>query len=160
MHIPPIDTNIIIIATLVALGLYGLVGGKQRLRILILSVYVGIVLAEQMSGVVRPMLGMLGPDQVSWLLLGVPILIFGFVGVVHSKHHEKGVAIANILVGMLTGALIISSGLHLLPTSEMRAIDSNSFLATNLQQYHLWLLGLLPAVALILGFFKKSARSH
>jgi hypothetical protein len=160
MHIPPLDTNIIIVSTIVAMGLYGLIAGKQRLRILILSVYVGIVLAEQMFGAVRPMLGMLGPDQVSWLLLGVPILIFGFVGMVHAKHHEKGIAIANILVGMLTGALIISSGLHLLPTSEMRAVDSNSFLAMNLQQYHLWLLGLLPVVALVLGFFKKSSRSH
>ncbi len=160
MHIPPLDTNIIIIAILLGMGLYGLIAGKMRLRILILSVYVGIVLAEQMLGAVRPTLHMLGSDQVSWLLLGLPIVIFGFVGVLGSHHNEKGVAIANILVGILTGALIVSSALHLLPTSEMEDIDSNSFLAMNLQQYHLWLLGLLPVVALILGFFKKREKKH
>lgn len=154
MSLPALNTNIIVIAILVVMGLYGLIGGKQRLRLLILSVYVGIVLAQQFSTVVAPTLHMLGPDQISLLMLGLPILLFGFFGVVHGKGHAKGVAIANIIVGILTGALIISSGLQLLPTSEMAAVDSSSFLAMNLQQFHLWILGLLPAVALLLGLMK------
>lgn len=157
MHVPALNTDTIIIAILLAMGLYGLIGGKQRLRILILSVYVGIVVAEQMTDIVAPYLKMLGHDQVSWLLLGLPIIIFGFVGVVHGKHHSKGAAIANIIVGLLTGALIISSALHLMPVSEMAAVDDGSFLATNLQQFHLWILGLLPVIALILGFMKSSS---
>jgi hypothetical protein len=152
---PALNANIIIAATLVALGLYGLIAGKQRLRILILSVYVGIVLADQMSTIVQPFLKMISADQVSWLLLGLPIVIFGFIGVVHGKHHSKGAAIANIVVGLLTGALIVSSALHALPTSSMAAIDNDSFLAMILQQYHLWLLGLLPLVALIMGFMRN-----
>jgi hypothetical protein len=163
MHIPSLpalNTNIIIIAILLSLGLYGLLAGKQRLRILILSVYVGIVVAEQMAAIVAPQLRFLGADQVSWLLLGLPIVIFGFVGVVHGKHHAKGAAVANIIVGLLTGALIVSSALHLLPTSEMAAIDSDSFLAMYLQQFHLWILGLLPLVALILGFMKGEKSAH
>jgi len=154
MSLPAINTNIIIITILVVMGLYGLLGGKQRLRILILSVYVGIVLAEQFASVIAPSLKMLGPDQISLGLLGLPIVIFGFFGVLHKKGHSKGAAIANILVGLLTGALIISSGLLLLPTSEMTATDNSSFLALNLQQYHLWILGLLPVIALFLGMFK------
>lgn len=160
MQVPALNTDTIIIATLLAMGLYGLIGGKQRLRILILSVYVGIVVAEQMSGIVTPYLKFLGADQVSWLLLGLPILIFGFVGVVHAKRHSKGSAIANIIVGLLTGALIISSALHLMPTSGMEAVDNGSFLATNLQQFHLWILGLLPVVALILGFMKGKEKNE
>jgi hypothetical protein len=149
----------IIIAGIVGAGIYGLLAGKQRLRILILSIYVGIVLATQMASIVDPALHMLGQDQVAWLLLGVPIVIFGIFGALRSGH-DKGFAIANILIGMLAGALIISSGLHLLPTSEMSSIDSDSFLAMNLQQFHLWLLGLLPLVALIMGWFKKSEKKH
>jgi hypothetical protein len=160
MSLPALNANIVIIAIILALGVYGLIAGKQRLRILILSVYVGIVIAEQLSTLAAPTLHMLGPDQISWLLLGLPIVIFGFVGVMHAKHHAKGAAIANIIVGLLTGALIVSSALHLLPTSEMAAIDNDSFIATNLQQFHLWILGGLPLVALLLGFMKGEKSSH
>lgn len=151
---PALNATIIISAILVALGLYGLIAGKQRLRLLILSVYVGIVLADQLGNVLHPYLKSLGSAQATWILLGAPILIFGFIGVVHGKHHSKGSAIMNIIVGLLTGALIISSALHALPTSEMAAIDSDSYLAMILQQYHLWLIGLLPVIALIMGFMR------
>jgi hypothetical protein len=154
MSLPAINTNIIVIGIIVAMGLYGLIGGKQRLRILILSVYVGIVLAQQFASIVAPMLHMLGPDQVSLGLLGLPIFLFGFFGVLHKKDHAKGAAIANIIIGILTGALIVSSAIQLLPTSEMTAVDTGSFLAMNLQQFHLWILGLLPAIVLLLGLMK------
>jgi hypothetical protein len=157
--IPALDTNIIVIITLVGMGLYGLIAGKQSLRILILSIYVGIVLAEQMAPVIRPLLHMLSAAQISWLLLGLPIVVFGIMGG-NFKKGEKGVAIANILVGMLAGGLIISSALHLMPTSDMAATDDASFVAMILQQYHLWLLGLLPIVALILGLIRKREKTH
>jgi hypothetical protein len=158
--LPALNANIIVIAILVGMGGYGLLAGKQRLRILILSIYVGIVLADQLTDIVRPTLGMLSPEQVSWLLFGVPILIFGFVGVLqHGKHHDRGASVANIIVGFLTGALIVSSGLHMLPTSQMAAIDGESFIAMNLQQFHLYILGGLPIVALLLGFV-KGERHH
>jgi hypothetical protein len=161
MQLPALNVNTIIIAVLVGMTLYGLVAGKQRLRILILSVYVGIVLAEQLKGAVAPHLPQLGADQVAWLLFGLPIVIFGVVGIAHKKSHDKGAFIANLLVGLFTGALIVSSALRLLPTSQMAAIDNDSFLAMNLQQFHLWILGLLPVVALLLGFMRgKEHKSH
>jgi hypothetical protein len=161
MQLPALNVNTIIIAVLVAVAIYGLLGGKQRLRILILSVYVGIVLAEQLSGFLAPHVPMLNPGQLAWLLLGSPILIFGIVGIAHKKDHDHGAFIANLLVVLLTGALIVSSALRLLPTSQMSDIDSNSFIATNLQQFHIWILGLLPVVALLMGLMpgeKKSKR--
>lgn len=103
---------------------------------------------------------MLSPDELTWLLLGLPILIFGFFGVMHGKHHDKGSLIANALVGFCTGALIVSSGMHLLPVSEASAIDSQSFIALNLNQFYLWILGLLPLVALILGFMSGEKKHH
>jgi uncharacterized membrane protein len=103
---------------------------------------------------------MLNHTQVSWGLFGLPILIFGIVGIAHSKHHDRGVFIANLLVGLFTGALIVSSALRLLPTSQMAAIDNDSFIATNLQQFHYWILGLLPLVALLMGFMKNEKKGH
>lgn len=160
MQLPALNVNIIIIAVLLTVAIYGLVAGKQRLRILILSVYVGIVLAEQLSSLIIPKLPMLTPDQVSWGLFGLPILIFGIVGIAHRKDHDKGAFIANLLIGLFTGALIVSSALRLLPISEMSAIDNDSFLATNLQQFHIPILGLLPVVALIFGMMHGPKKSH
>jgi len=156
--VPAINANIIIIIALLLGGVYGLIAGKQRLRILILSVYVGIVLADQFTDALAPSLHMLGHDQVSWLLLGLPIIIFGFFGVSPASHAPKGAAVANIIVGILTGALIIASGLHLLPTSELSAVDSDSFLAMNLQQFYPYILGFLPVVALVLGFMRTEKK--
>ena len=157
---PALNVNIVIIAVMLVVMVYGLLAGKQRLRILILSVYVGIVLAEQFSDIVAPRLSFLGLDQVSLLLLGLPILIFGLVGTAHRKTHAKGAFIGNLIVGLITGALIVSSALRLLPVSQMAAIDNDSFLATNLSQFHIWFLGLLPVVALLMGLMKGEKKAH
>ena len=158
MQLPSLNINLLIFALLIGMAFYGLMAGKQRLRILILSVYVGIVLAQQLSSQVAPQLPMLSTGQISWLFFGLPILIFGVVGIAHSRDHDKGAFIANLLVGLLTGALIVSSALRLLPVSQMAAINNDSFLATNLSQFHFWILGLLPLVALFMGFMKGEKR--
>ena len=160
MQFPALNVNIVIITVLITVALYGLVAGKQRLRILILSIYVGIVLAEQLTGTVSSKLTLLSQEQVSWLLFGLPIVIFGVVGIAHKKAHDKGAFIANLLVGLFAGALIVSSALRLLPTSQMAAIDNDSFIATNLQQFHVWILGLLPVAALLFGMMHGEKKSH
>ncbi len=160
MQLPAFDPNILIITILLLAGVYGLIGGKHRLRVLILSIYVGIVLAEQMDTVVRPYLQMLSPEQVGWLLLGLPILLFGFARSHHGKNHGKGSAIANIIIGIAAGALILSSALHILPTSQLSDINGASYFAMLLDQYHLWLLGLLPVIAIIFGLLKGKEKSH
>ena len=158
-ELPALNNTIIISSIILASGVYGLIAGKQRLRLFILSIYVGIVLADQFASTVTPFLHPLGKDQIAFLLLGLPIVVFGFFGVTHGKSHDKGAAIGNIIVGLLAGCLIVSSALHAMPTSEMAAVDNSSFLALNLQQYHLFFLGSLPVVALLLGFM-KGEKSH
>jgi hypothetical protein len=154
-QIPPIDANIVVIAAIAVGGVYGLVAGKQRLRLFILSLYVGIVLSEQLTDSVAPQLKMLSHEQVSWLLLGVPVLIFGLVGIGFHKSHERGHALVNLIVGLLTGALIASAALHVLPVSQLTDIDRSSPVAKFIQQYYLVLLGVLPIVALFMGFLRK-----
>jgi hypothetical protein len=163
MQIPPFSPNLLIIAILIVATIYALVAGKQRVRLIILSVYVGIVLAEQFSQMVKPYVGFLSLSQTSLLLLGLPVLIFGLAPQKgHKGEHDKGSSIANMLVGMLTGGFIVASALRLMPTSEMAAVDGDSFVAMVLQQYQLWLLGALPIVALLLGMFKskESSKKH
>jgi hypothetical protein len=161
MQLPVVSPNILIITILVFGGVYGLVAGKHRLRLFILSIYVGIVLAEQFTSVVAPYLKFLTIEQTSLALLGIPILIFGFARQHHGKSHsDKGIVIANIIVGIMASALIISSALRLVPTSQLVSIDGDSFIAMILQTYQLWLLGLLPVVAFVLGLFKEKEKRH
>lgn len=156
--LPALNVNTIIIAVIVFVGLYGVFAGKSRLRILILSVYVGIVLASQTSAVLTPTFHSLGTEEVSLLLFGLPIAIFGLLGA-FGNHHRKGSLIANALVGLMTGALIVTGGLHVLPVSQMSAIDNQSYIALNLDQYYLWVIGLCPLMALIMGWF-TGERKH
>lgn len=162
MQVPALNITIVIIAILLATAVYGLLAGKQRLRILILSVYVGIVISDQLASTVAYRVPSLGEDQIALLLFGLPIAIFGLVGIAHSKDHDKGAFIANLIVGLLTGALIVTSAMHVLPVSQMSSLNNDSFLAMNLNQAYLWLLGLLPVVALLLGFMRAEPgkKSH
>lgn len=154
MHLPEFNTTMIIGAGLVVGAVYGIVAGKQRLRLLILSIYVGIVLARQLVDPLLQYVHMFSRDQLSWILLGAPIVIFGFFGVMHAKNHAKGALIANIIVGLLTAALIISTVIDLLPPSEQANVNRDSYVAVNLGQAHPWLLGLLPLVAFLFGLMK------
>lgn len=163
MHIPPLDLNTIIIGLIVVGALYGLAFGKFHLRLLVLSIYVGIVLAEQLSGLVRPYLNQLSSEQVSWLLLGAPIVVFACIprGKSHGGHGaDHGAAIANLLVGLLAGALIAAGSLHVLPTSALAAANQDSFLADQLNLAYFWLLGLLPVAVLALTLHNPKSKGH
>lgn len=159
MQVPALNVTMLVSAGLILGAVYGIVAGKQRLRLLILSIYVGIVLSQQLVDPLSPYIGGLSRDQLGWVLLGVPVLVFGFFGMTHSKNHDRGALIGNVIVGLLTAALIISTVVALLPPSEQANLSRDSFLVINLGQAHVWLLGLLPVVALLMGFM-KSDKAH
>jgi hypothetical protein len=159
MQIPPLDINILIIAALIAGALYGGLAGKFHLRLFILSIYVGLVLAQQLGGVVHPYLASLSSEQVNWLLLAVPILIFSFAP--RGKHsRDRGSSIINLGVGLAAGALLVTSALQVLPTSQLETVTQDSFLALQLNQWHLWLLGLLPLAIVVQTFHQAPEKSH
>lgn len=159
MQLPSaLSLDTVIAASLLLGGIYGVLAGKQRLRIFILSIYVGIVLAGQLTDSVSPLVPSVSYEIMSYILLGLPILIFGFFGVMHAKHHAKGAFIANIIVGIVAAALIVSCVLKLLPTSMLTDVNNNSFIALNIARIHPYLLGLLPVVALILGFMRSESK--
>ena len=159
MSIPALDSNILVIAILAVVTLYGAMAGIGRLRTLILSIFVGIVLSEQLSAIAAPKLQIIGNSNVPLLLYALPIILFGFsLGKQHG--HDRGSTLAALLLGLLTGCLIVSSALHVIPTSMAQSITDSSFVATNLSQFHLFLVAGLPLAALIGPLFKKKSRSH
>ena len=159
MSIPALNSTLIVFGILAAVTLYGAMAGTSRLRTLILSVYVGIVLSNQLTAVIAPYAKSLGSDQISLILYGLPILLFGFsLGKQHG--HDRGSTVFALLLGLLTGGLIVSAGLSVIPPSEAQDVINGSFVAMNLSQFHLWLVALLPIVALVGPLFKKKSRSH
>ena len=159
MHVPAFSPNIIIIATIAGGALYGAMAGKQRLRTLILSLYVGIVLSTQLTVVAASSVHQ-SLDVVSMVLFLVPILVFGFSAGGGSKHQSKGTVIANLLVGIATGAAIAASALRLLPPSEAAALAGDTLIGSLLMQYQLWLIALLPIAALVFGLMKGKSKHH
>lgn len=159
MHLPALNPNLLIIAVIVGGALYGLLAGKRRLRVFILSVYVGIVLATEFAAIVVSSIHQ-PADLVTLALFAIPILVFGFTGGHHGRHEQKGSSIANLVIGLATGALIVASALKLLPPSEASGITGDSLIATELITYQLWLVGLLPLAALIFGMMKQKEHKH
>jgi zinc transporter ZupT len=161
MHLPLLSPNLVIIAVMIGGLIYGLVGGKHRLKILILSIYVGIVLATQLAALVVQAIHQ-PVDIVTLGLFILPIILFGFSGG-HggSRKEHNGTLLANLVVGLAAGALIAASALRLLPPSEASGLSDGSLVASLLMQYQLYLVGLLPVVALIFGLMKgKEHKSH
>lgn len=154
MEIPSVSVDIAIITALIAGAVIGVLGGRGRLRPIILSVYVGLILGEQLAGPLKPFLFGLNQDQSAWLLFTAPILIFGFFGGRGRRHAPRGVVWVNALVGTLTGALAMAAALMLMPLAGQSVVAANSWLALNLQYSRPWLLGLMPVVALLLDFIK------
>jgi hypothetical protein len=155
MHLPAITINIVIISALLSGAVLGLFGGRRRLKPVILSVYVGIVLAGQLAAPLQPFVPVLNQTQTAWLLLSLPIIIFGLFGAGRGhKHEAKGSVVANLISGLLLGALVIAAGFSQMTLSQQSAFNGDSFLALNLHIAYPWLLGLMPLVALLLGLIK------
>lgn len=159
MNIPSLDSTIITITILAVVSLYGAMAGVGRLRTLILSIYVGIVLAGQLTAIAAPYLQIIGNDNVPLLLYALPIILFGF-SLGKQRGHDRGSTVAALLLGLLTGCLVVSAGLYVIPPSVAQNITDSSFIAMNLSEYHLYLVAGLPLAALIGPLFKKKSRSH
>jgi len=150
MHLPGFSVNIVITVALVAGAIMGMLGGRGRLRPVILSVYVGIVLATTFPTIVQPHITTLNLLQTAWLLLTLPVLLFGIFGAI--PNIGKGSLIFNMIFGLLTGALLLSVAFSLMPTRDQSALAGDSIMAYELQIARPWLVGFMPLAALLVGF--------
>lgn len=146
MSLPSISSDLIIIATIVAAGLYGVLGGAGRLRNFILSTYAGIVLAETFTAVLQPMSHGLSTYDLSLMLLGAPIIVFILF---HRGTHAKGSGFVNLILGLAAGALVVAAAIHVMPPSDASQLASNSFIATEIQIGALWIIGFMPLAAVL-----------
>src|SRR4051812_18126645 len=94
-----LSPNLAVVTVIIGVVLYGLVGGAPRLRSLIFSAYMGIVLAQVLSSSAAPYLAFLPADQVALVLFSLPIALFALFS--HRAHEEKGSTTLNLLVGLL-----------------------------------------------------------
>jgi hypothetical protein len=156
MHVPALNPDTIIAAIFAAGAVYGLVGGMVRVRSLILSIYVGIVLAETLANVVAPMTKNLGTDQIDLILLGLPVLLFALPR--HRAHVQKGNPLVNIATGLLAGVFLIVAGLHVLPPSTVTQLANGSYFVTLLSSLYIWFIVGMPFAALLPHFLQERHR--
>lgn len=147
MHLPALNPDTIIAVVLAAAALYGFVGGTIRVRSLILSIYVGIVVAQTAATMVAPYLKSWGNLGIDLALLGLPVVLFALPP--HRSHGHKGNSIVNILTGLAAGAFLVVAALHVIPPSVATQTDNNSLFASNLQGLYIWFVLLMPLVALV-----------
>ena len=157
MHLPAVSINIVITVALVAGALMGMLGGRGRLKPVIMSVYIGLVLATNFALVIQPYLG-LNTVQTSWILLTLTVIFFGIFGTIQNL--GKGSLIFNLIIGMLTGALLLSCAFMLMPLREQSALAGDSYMAYELQSLRPWLLGLMPLAVLLLGIHLHHKKKH
>jgi hypothetical protein len=152
MHLPAINTDTIIAAILAAGAIYGLFGGMVRVRSLILSIYVGIVLSETLSAMVLPMVKALNLEEVNLILLGLPVILFALPR--HRAHAQKGNMLINIITGGLGAAFLVVAALHVMPPSTVTQISSGSLFVSIFSSVYIWFVIGMPFAALLPHFLQ------
>jgi hypothetical protein len=158
MHLPTFSPNLIIIAAVIGSMVYGAAGGKHRLKLFILSIYVGIVMATELSAIVVSATHQ-SAELVTLGLYFLPIILFGFSGK-HGKDEHNGELLPNLIVGLAAGALLAGSALKILPPSLSASLTDGSLIASLLLQYQLWFVALLPAVAFLLSLMRAKEKKR
>jgi hypothetical protein len=142
--------DLIIIVVLVALILYGLLLGRNKIKTLAMSTYVGIVVASQFGQPLQHLLSSknlnTGGNNVAQLVLFVAPLLLLELG--RREHHGRGSRhggmIMTLVLAVLTAALIIGSGLSLLDAETRHTILGGSAMAAAVYTLRLWWIALVP----------------
>lgn len=152
--LPSLNPNTLIIIVVALVVVYGVALGQSRLRMLVLSTFVGIVLARQLTPEIMKFVPSVPELQIRIALLAIPILIFGLISGGH-KSHNKGNFLLNVIAGLVAGALIVSAVLYVLPPRDLANATTDSLFASEIINFRLAILALAPA-SLLLGMAIKS----
>lgn len=151
-----LNPNTLIIVVVVLVAGYGVALGQGKLRMLVLSTFVGIVLASQLSAEVIKFIPSVPELHIRISLLALPVLIFGLLPGGQSSHN-KGNFLLNVVAGVLAGALIVSAVLYIMPPRDLANATSDSLFASGLINFRLAILALAP-LSLLVGFFVRDGR--
>ena len=150
---------LIILGTLIA---YGILLGRNKVKTLAMSVYVGIVVAGQLGARLAEVLnqqhasgGHLSTNSVQLTLFVLPLIILELGRREHHGRggHRGGLTMTLVLV-LLTAALIVSSGLNLLDANTLHHVLVNSALANAVYHLRLWWIGLVPVAVIGENFIR------
>lgn len=165
--IPSLSTNLIIIAAVVLVAIYGVVAGHAALVRESVSIYVGLVLASAFGAPAYSYLhksagGSLHITQtiVQLLLLLVPVLLLQF-GRRHTTAHHKHNLIITGLLAVLAAMLLVSSVLNQLNPVMLSHVTDESPLASWAYDFRLaWLAAVPLAIAASALFKPKEHNRH
>lgn len=156
--------DVTIVAVLALMIVYGLVLGRNKVKTLALSIYVGLVVATELGAGFYQLLGShhldfgsrLSPSNARLTLFILPLLILELGRREHNgRGSGKGGMIMTIILCTLAAALAVSSGLTLLEPSSLKHILASSSLASIIFKFRLWWIGLVPLAVVGENFIRN-----
>jgi hypothetical protein len=156
--------DVIVIVMIFLLAIYGVVLGQNKIKTLALSVYVGIVVATELGGVAsdflvkQPAASSITPGLINLVLFGLPILILEFGRKQHSRGKSHGGMVMTLVLSVLTSALIVSSGMHLISGGTLRSLLDSSIIASSIYRFRLVWIAAVPLAVLGESFIRNRER--
>jgi hypothetical protein len=156
--IPAINTDAMIIATVLLAIVYAVIAGHTAIARLAASIYVGLVLASTFGGIVHANTTQaafkISSEAARLALLALPVVLIQLGHHrVHTTKHQTHFVITSLL-GVLTAMLIIASVLLQLEPGSREAITKESNLASLIYSLQLWWLGLVPVAIAAVAFIR------
>ena len=164
MQIPSFSTDLIIIAVILVVLVYGMIAGQVSLIRETISIYVGIVLASTFGEPLLEFSKSTGGENlpinlmmVKLTLLILPVLILQFA---HHKAHgrEHASIIITMVLAVLAGMLFVSSIIDQLDGPLFDQVMSESNLAAQIYNLKLAWLGLVPVAIAASAIFKPKQK--
>lgn len=166
-NLPALTADLIILLIIVIAVMYGLLLGHSKLKTFALSVYVGLVLAQNFGKGLYELLqssnftlgGILTDNAVALIVFGLPLLLLELGRKDHRRARARGGMTMTLILCILTAALVISSGISVMNPDAIKSTLDNSTLAWQIYTFRHWWLALVP-IAIIGENFIKPKDSH
>lgn len=174
MIIPTWD--LIVSLVFIILIVYGLALGRERVLVLLVSAYIGLIIATIWGGAVYDLLSGTSASTSSMVVhanaslftvKAIIFIVFTLLLVIKGDFLKKASAAHDSMMSLVLGGLyaFFSAGLVLtsiasfLPDLERSTIISQSTLAANIINHQVWWI-VLPAVLIIAAGFKSSGTAE
>lgn len=150
--------DLTIVAIIGAVTAYGLLLGRNKVKTLALSVYVGIVLGSQLAPGIQHLVTSKVPASGGWLpliLFVLPLLLLELGRREHfGRGSRKGGMGMTLVLCVLVAALTISAGIEFISEAQRADILRTSSLAAGIYGLRLWWIGLVPLAVIGENFIR------
>lgn len=160
--LPALTTDLLILLIIVISVMYGLLLGHNKLKTFALSVYVGLVLAQNFGKSLFELLqrnnfdlgGKLTDNAVALIVFGLPLLLLELGRKDHRRSRNNGGMTTTLILCILTAALVISSGISVMNADAIKNTIDNSNLAWQIYTLRYWWLASVPLAVIAENFIK------